>query len=136
MSPTCLRLEGTGGAYARVSGDRQDTERQLASRRAFEARHGVRIAPQHLYEDDMPRDMSAKRPDFQRMLRAVKAGLLQWIFIDHIDRFGFADEWELVVMIQLLREHHCHLYGSNDHDWTDRGLMSFFQVGLAGHASR
>jgi DNA invertase Pin-like site-specific DNA recombinase len=130
-----LSLEGPGGAYLRVSGDRQETERQLASRAAFEKRHGVRIADHHHYEDDMPRDLSAKRPDFQRMLKAVVVGTLRWIFVDHIDRFGFADEWELVELIQTLRKAGCKLYDSNDDEWTARGLMSFFKAGLAGHSS-
>src|SRR5262249_39072967 len=130
-----LNLDGPGGSYLRVSGDKQETERQLASRAAFEKRHGVKIADHHHYEDDMPRDLSAKRPDFQRMLRAAIAGTLRWIFVDHIDRFGFADEWELVELIQTLRKAGCKLYDSNDEEWTARGLMSFFKAGLAGHSS-
>jgi DNA invertase Pin-like site-specific DNA recombinase len=130
-----LHLEGTGGSYLRVSGDRQEVERQVASRAAFEKRHKVKVSQQHQYEDDMPRDLSGKRPDFQRMLKAVNAGLLQWIYVDHIDRFGFADEWELVEMIQTLRKAGCKLYDANGDDWTARGLMSFFKAGLAGHSS-
>jgi DNA invertase Pin-like site-specific DNA recombinase len=130
-----ISLDGPGGSYLRVSGDRQETERQLASRAAFEKRHGVRIADHHHYEDDMPRDLSARRPDFQRMLRAAQAGALRWIFVDHIDRFGFADEWELVELIQTLRKAGCKLYDSGDDEWTARGLMSFFKAGLAGHSS-
>src|SRR5262249_55592345 len=68
-------------------------------------------------------------------LKAVQAGILQWIFVDHIDRFGFADEWELVELIQTLRKAGCKLYDSSDHEWTARGLMSFFKAGLAGHSS-
>lgn len=128
-----LNLEGAGGAYLRVSGDRQETERQLASKAAFEKRHGVKML-QH-YEDDMPRDLSAKRPDFQRMLKTATSGTLRWIFVDHIDRFGFADEWELVELIQTLRKAGCRLYDSNDEEWTAHGLMSFFKAGLAGHSS-
>src|SRR5262249_59635111 len=50
-------------------------------------------------------------------------------------RFGFADEWELVELIQTLRKAGCKLYDSNDDEWTARGLMSFFKAGLAGHSS-
>jgi DNA invertase Pin-like site-specific DNA recombinase len=130
-----LELTGTGGSYLRVSGDRQEVERQTASRGAFEKRHGVKISAAHQYEDDMPRDLSAKRPDFQRMLKAVKAGRLQWVFIDHIDRFGFADEWELAKRLVEFHEAGCKLLDARDDDWTAKGLMSFFKVGLAGHAS-
>jgi DNA invertase Pin-like site-specific DNA recombinase len=133
---TCLHLEGTGASYLRVSGDRQEVERQLASRLAFESRHGVKISTQHQYEDHMPRDLAAQRPDFQRMLAAVRAGLLQWIYIDHIDRLGFKDEDELVEVRSVLRRAGCRLIDSRDDDWTSRGLLAFIKVGLAGHASR
>jgi hypothetical protein len=42
-----LHLDGNGGAYIRVSGDRQEVERQLASIAAFEKRHAVKIADRH-----------------------------------------------------------------------------------------
>src|SRR5262249_15266753 len=129
-------LSGTGASYLRVSGDKQEMDRQLASLAAFEKRHKVSIAPQHRYEDDMPRDLSDKRPDFQRILKAAEERKIQWIFVDHIDRFGFADEWELVEQIQKLRKAKCRLFDSSDNDWTDRDLMSFFKTGLAGHSSR
>jgi DNA invertase Pin-like site-specific DNA recombinase len=123
-----LILDGPGGAYLRVSGDRQETERQLASRAAFEKRHGVSIAPQHHYEDDMPRDLSDKRPDFQRMLKAVRLGIIRWIFVDHIDRFGFKNEWELAKLILQLQEAGCKLYDSSDHEWKTQGLESFIMT--------
>jgi DNA invertase Pin-like site-specific DNA recombinase len=130
-----LELIGQGACYIRVSGDRQEVERQLASIATFEQRHKVKIAPTHRYEDDMPRDLSAKRPDFQRMLRAARAGLIKWVVVDAIDRFGFRDEWELVEFLQDLRKAGCKLLDTKDDVWTDTGLMGFFKAGLAGHAS-
>lgn len=131
-----LQLTGAGAVYFRVSGDKQEVTRQTESHAAFEKRHGARVPSAHRYEDHMPRDMSAKRQDFQRMMKAVRAGSLQWIFVDHIDRFGFADEWELVEMLRDLRAAGCKLYDATDDEWTSAGLMSFFKAGLAGHASR
>jgi DNA invertase Pin-like site-specific DNA recombinase len=130
-----LVLSGAGGSYLRVSGDRQEFQRQVNAARAFEERHGVKILPQYRFEDDMPRDLSAQRPDFQRMLKAVRAGTLKWIFVDQIDRFGFADEWELADLLGQLRKAGCNLYDAQDEDWTAHGLMSFFRAGLAGHSS-
>ena len=130
-----LTLTGTGGSYIRVSGDKQEIERQLASIAAFEQRHTIKIAQHHCYEDHMPRDLSEKRPDFQRMLKEVKTGTLRWIVVDQIDRFGFADEWELVELIRDLRQAGCKLYDTKDDEWTSGGLMSFFKAGLAGHSS-
>jgi DNA invertase Pin-like site-specific DNA recombinase len=130
-----LDLSGDGGAYLRVSGDRQELQRQLDSIGAFERRHGVKIPQANRYEDDMPRDLSDKRPDFQRMLKDAQSGKLKWIVVDMIDRFGFADEWELVMRIGQLREAGCKLYDTDDDEWTGQGLMSFFKAGLAGHSS-
>jgi DNA invertase Pin-like site-specific DNA recombinase len=130
-----LHLDGNGAAYLRVSGDRQVVDRQLASVAAFEKRHGVTIPPQLRYEDDMPRDQADRRPDFQRLLKAVAAGTVRWILVDHIDRFGFKDEWELAKLILQLREAGCQLYDRDDHEWTAQGLESFLKAGLAGHSS-
>ena len=138
MSKTTeLTLTGAGAAYVRVSTDRQGLERQLASVALFEKRHKVTIAKQHRYEDHgLPRDLSAKRPDFQRMMRAVESGAIKWIVVDAIDRFGFADEWEFAGMVSRLRAAGCRLYDeATEEDWTQTNLMSFFMVGLAGHAS-
>jgi DNA invertase Pin-like site-specific DNA recombinase len=135
MARNGLQLTGPGAAYLRVSGDRQEVDRQMASRAAFEKRHGVKIAAQHQYEDDMPRDLSDKRPDFQKMLRAAKAGQIKWIYIDQIDRLGYADNWELVEIVSIFRKAGCKLYDAGDKEWTGRELMSFFEVGLAGHQS-
>ena len=131
-----LDLAGAGAAYIRVSGDRQEVERQLASVTAFEQRHQTKIAKHHRYEDYMPRDLSERRPDFQRMLTEVKTGTLRWIVVDQIDRFGFcrrmgvggADTRPPTGGLQALRHH-------KDDEWTSSGLMSFFKAGLAGHSS-
>lgn len=133
---SALQLAGTGAAYVRVSGDKQEVQRQLDSVSAFGKRNEVKISPQHWYEDHMPRDLSAKRPDFQRMLKAIRAGAIQWVIVDQIDRFGFADEWELVDLIRELRTANCKLYDAKEDEWTAGGLMSFFKAGLAGHSSR
>jgi DNA invertase Pin-like site-specific DNA recombinase len=136
MTAPKLDLTGNGGHYLRVSGNKQDVERQIAARQAFEKRHGVRIAPSFLYEDDMPRDLSEKRPDFQRMKKAVEAGQLQWIFLDHIDRFGYADEDEIVERIIMLRKAGCKLIDADDEDWTKPGMLSLIKAAMAGAASK
>src|SRR5437868_2800897 len=90
-----LDLSGTGGAYLRVSGDRQEFQRQLDALAAFEKRHGAKVPERHRYEDHgLPRDLCEKRPDWQRMMTAAEARSLNWLFVDAIDRFGFKDEWE------------------------------------------
>jgi len=134
-SPSHINLTGTGAAYFRVSSDKQEFKRQHDSLAAFEQRHKVKVSNPHRYEDHMPRDVSAKRPDFQRMLKEVNSRRLQWVFVDQIDRFGFADQWELVELLIQLRKSGCKLYDAHDEEWTTSDLMSFFKVGLAGHSS-
>jgi DNA invertase Pin-like site-specific DNA recombinase len=112
------RLEGTGASYLRVSRDRQEVERQLASIAAFEKRHGVCIAPQHRYEDDMPRDLSDRRPDFQRMLKAALAGQLQWIVVDSLDRFGTKSAKRLMGYLADLEDAGCRLLDAQGKEWT------------------
>ena len=78
-------------AYVRVSSDKQDTARQ--ERRIQAA--GIPIA---LWfrdaEGKNPRDLPHKRPEFQCLLRAVEAGLLDKIIVDRQDRFGVADAFQ------------------------------------------
>ena len=50
-------------------------------------------------------DQPDKRPDFQRLLKAVQAGLLDKIVVDRQDRFGVADAYQWGKFISLLREH-------------------------------
>jgi DNA invertase Pin-like site-specific DNA recombinase len=131
-----LDLTGVGAAYVRVSGDRQELQRQLDSLSAFEKRHKVKVADRRRYEDHgLPRDLSAKRPDWQRMMRAAESGALKWIAVDQIDRFGFADEWELAEMVLRLRRAGCKLYDTRDEEWTSSGALTIFRTALAGQSS-
>jgi DNA invertase Pin-like site-specific DNA recombinase len=131
-----LRLTGTGASYVRISGDKQEVQRQYSDLADFERRHDVSVPTQHRYEDHMPRDQADKRPDFQRMLRAAKAGTLQWVWIQRIDRFGVEDGDELVTLRRELRKAGCRLIDNSGTDWTSRNLATLIQAGLAGEQSR
>jgi DNA invertase Pin-like site-specific DNA recombinase len=97
-----------GVAYVRISSDKQDMNSQRESvRRWLDQR---RLAVQQWYEDVGSRDLAYKRPDFQRLLRAVEAGLVNWIVVDTKDRFGTANAWEFGKFICHLREHDCQLW--------------------------
>ena len=78
----------------------------------------------------------SNRPDCELMMKAAESGAIQWILADEIHRFGFEDEWELASMVSQLRQARCKLYDANGKDWTGLSLMSFFEVGLAGHSSK
>jgi DNA invertase Pin-like site-specific DNA recombinase len=131
-----LHLSGAGAAYIRVSSDKQDVERQYADLADFEQRHAVKVAKHHRYEDHMARDLSDKRPDFQQMLKAAKAGAIQWIWIQRIDRFGVEDGYELVSLIRDLHKAGCRLIDHGGTDWANRNILTLIQAGLAGEQSR
>ena len=75
-------------AYIRVSSDKQDTERQEKAIKASGRKidHWFRDA-----EGRNPRDLPHKRKEFQRLMKAVEAGLIDTIVVDRQDRFGAAD---------------------------------------------
>lgn len=94
----------TTAAYVRISGDKQDTQRQKDS----VAKWDISI----WFEDSEgknPRDQAAKRKGFQQMLKAVQAGLISRIVVDRQDRFGVKDAYEWGKFIDLLRSHDCEL---------------------------
>jgi DNA invertase Pin-like site-specific DNA recombinase len=90
-------------AYLRCSTDQQDTLRQ---REAIE-RCGVKI--HQWLEDHESRDRADKRPDFQRLLRAVQAGQVDTIVVQTLDRFGVKDAYEMGKFFSILRDHDCRL---------------------------
>jgi DNA invertase Pin-like site-specific DNA recombinase len=114
-----LHLEGTGAAYLRVSTDEQDTERQYAAIRSFEARHGVAIARTFWFKDEgWARDQADRRPDFQRLMKLVEAGRVQWIVVDRLDRFGMKSAKQLFAYLLRLEEAGCKLYDTSGKEWT------------------
>ena len=97
-----------GVAYLRVSRDQQETARQRSAIRRWESQQGVEI--QSWFEDTGSRDLAAKRPDFQRLLRAIEAGLIDWVVVDSQDRFGTKDAHEWGKFNSLLNDHGCELW--------------------------
>jgi len=80
MSGTVTPTGKRGVAYLRVSRDQQETARQGAAIRRWASQHGIEI--QSWFEDTGSRDLAAKRPDFQRLLHAIEAGLVDWVVVD------------------------------------------------------
>jgi DNA invertase Pin-like site-specific DNA recombinase len=99
---------GRGGAYLRVSSDKQDHESQRAAIQAWLDNNKLTVAI--WYKDVGSRDLAHRRPDFQRLLRAVENGEISWIIVDAKDRFGTANAWEFGKFICHLREHDCQLW--------------------------
>src|SRR5204863_6345448 len=107
MKPTGSKL----AEYIRVSSDKQDTQRQRDANNGWAERHGLPIL--FHFEDSEgrnPRDQSAKRADFQALLKAVEAGKVDTVIVDAQDRFGTKDAFEWDKLISLLRDNDCELW--------------------------
>ncbi|NQU22677.1 MAG: recombinase family protein [Candidatus Nealsonbacteria bacterium] len=123
-------------SYVRVSGDRQETDRQYQTLQEWEERTGKTILLR--FEDSEgknPRDLPHKRPGFQRMLQAVQGGLVSLIVIDRQDRFGVADAYQWGRFIDVLREHGCRLIDVNDNDLSADDDVSILQGTLGAITS-
>lgn len=130
------RLKGTGGSYIRCSTDDQDTQRQHASIEKFLGDNNLNIPQQFRFEDKgWARDEAKKRPDFQRMLKAVETGLIQWIVCDRQDRFGTKDKFEFISFMHQLREHGCMFLTVDGKVFSDDSMMSFIEGGMNAETS-
>jgi len=128
-----LDLNGTGGAYIRVSDDQQDTKRQYEAIQAFERQHDVRVLPQNVFKDEgWARDTAEQRPDFQRMLKQAEQGRLQWIVVSERDRFGTRDADEFIHYRYLLRKWGCRLYDAGGTDWTSKDIATTVRATVDG----
>jgi DNA invertase Pin-like site-specific DNA recombinase len=109
-----MDLMNSTAAYLRISSDKQDVSRQRESIERWAKRSGAAI---DLWFQDSegrnPRDMAHKRQGFQKMLRAVEAGLVSCIVVDSQDRFGTRDAHQWGAFLTLLRDNGCTLYDSS-----------------------
>jgi DNA invertase Pin-like site-specific DNA recombinase len=97
-----------GVAYVRTSSDKQDKNSQRESIRRWLDQRG--LAVQRWYEDTGSRDLAYRRPDFQRLLKAVEAGEVDWIVVDAQDRFGTRSGYEFGKFATFLQDHGCELW--------------------------
>lgn len=106
------RITGVGARLFRVSTDQQDTDRQQADIARWERQHAV--VATYTFEDKESRLLSEQRPDFQRMMRLVESGGLNWVVIQTTDRLGFKHSYELFEFISIFLRHGVHLYTAID----------------------
>jgi site-specific DNA recombinase len=97
-----------GVAYIRISSDKQDVESQKESIQRWLDRHDLSVMT--WYQDVGARDLAFKRQDFQQLLRAVQAGLIDWIVIDSLDRIGVRDGLDFSRLVCELRDNDCELW--------------------------
>jgi DNA invertase Pin-like site-specific DNA recombinase len=131
-----LDLAGVGAAYIRVGDDQQDTQRQFAAVQGFEGRHKACISKSHWFKDEgWARDKADERPEFQRLMKLVKAGRVQWIVVSERDRFGTTDADEFIHYRYLLRKSGCKLYDAAGTDWTRKDISTVITAVVDGEKS-
>jgi DNA invertase Pin-like site-specific DNA recombinase len=110
--------DGTrGAAYVRVSyGEDEDTsESQRAAIREWAARHGLKITVWYQdIEGRNSRHKAERREEFQRMLRDIRAGRLDWVVVRSQDRFGVKHQHEFGKFICEFIDHDCQLWTIKD----------------------
>lgn len=94
------------GIYARLSDDKgaeqTATGRQIADCRKFAADRGLVVAEAHVYEDvDLSAFKQVRRPEFERLLEDLDAGLLAGVICWKLDRLfrnhrDFERLWEII----------------------------------------
>jgi len=107
------RPTGTRGyVVIRVSKDDQDRRSQLDRCERWLKERGIK--PLEILSDSGSRDLSAKRPQFQRLLTLVEAGKADWILVSERDRLGYADAWEYGHFIHMFRLNGVQLWSVAD----------------------
>jgi DNA invertase Pin-like site-specific DNA recombinase len=107
MKPT-----GIGARLIRVSGDRQDTERQIKDCERWEREQG--ITPNYVFEDKESRFLAERREGFQRLMEYVRTQKVNWVVIQTTDRLGFKHSYELFEFIGAFLKHGVHLFTALD----------------------
>jgi DNA invertase Pin-like site-specific DNA recombinase len=129
-----IDLSGDGAAYIRVSDDSQDVQRQYASIKAFLVQHRASIAAHHYFEDEgWARDTADRRPAFQRMIKEVESGIIKWIVVDALDRFGTKNEKQLFFYLYRLEEAGCKLYDVRGKEWTSSDIATTVTAVVEGN---
>jgi len=134
-------LNSTGAWYLRVSLDEvaQDVTSQRENVKRWLGNHGLNVKKIHQYEDAegyTPRHSPETRPKFQKLMEAVRAGLVKWVIVDHQNRIGGKDEWHYASLIHEFRTHHCQVWTIRGEHLSGDDALSFFQGGLTAGASK
>ncbi|MFO0848803.1 MAG: recombinase family protein [Gemmataceae bacterium] len=97
-----------GVAYIRVSGDKQDKTSQVSNIKRWLTARG--LTARIWYSDIGSRHEAYKRPEFQRLMQAVRAGQIDWIVVDSKDRFGTKNSYEFGRFACELQENDVELW--------------------------
>ena len=122
--------------YVRCSKEIQDEERQLFSTDQWAKFNGLYI--EESFEDTEganSRDMSAKRVQFQKMLKACENGDFDAIVVDSLDRFGFKNNKELQHYLYLLDQWSVELWSVSQGCISDDDVATVFNTTAAAITS-
>lgn len=140
--PKPEQLDGSPGAwYVRISLDdsKQDVTSQRMEIERWLERHHLTVPRENRFEDAegyTPRHRPDDRPEFQRLMQAVRSGLVKWLVVAHQYRIGGKDEWHYASLIQRFREAGCSVWTVNDELLSGDGGLAFFQGGITAGTSR
>jgi DNA invertase Pin-like site-specific DNA recombinase len=112
-----------GVAYLRVSDDDQDPETQRATIERWLEKHGLTVGRWYV-DKGWARHLADRRPEFQRMVRAVEAGKIDWIIVSADDRFGTRNSYQFGTYAEMLQDHGCELWSVADGHLTARDEMT------------
>lgn len=136
------QLSGSPGAwYVRISLDdsKQDVTSQRMEIERWLERHHLKVPREYRFEDAegyTPRHRPDDRPEFQKLMRAIEAGLVKWFVVSHQYRIGGKDQWHYASIIQQFRVKGCHVWTVEDHLLSADDALAFFQGGIVASTSR
>jgi DNA invertase Pin-like site-specific DNA recombinase len=122
--------------YIRCSKEMQDEERQIFSTDQWAKFNGLYI--EESFEDTEganSRDMSAKRVQFQKMLKACENGDYDAIVVDSLDRFGFKNNKELQHYLYMLDQWGVELWSVSQGCISDDDVATVFNTTAAAITS-
>ena len=130
-----------GGIYARIShlkdDDQTGVDRQVRISRGNAARAGVRVDPRHVFIDPSRSawQRNRKRPGWERLLDAIRAGEIRHLFVYHPDRL-MRQPLDLEELLKLADAHPLMLHGKvGKRDLTDPDDRYYLRLEIA-HACR
>ncbi len=102
-----------GAALVRVSGDQQDTDRQIETLKNFIKKWSLSIGEEDWYDDVRSRMEAAderKAVDFHRLLKRVQEEAYDYILIPAQNRFGMLHDFEFGDFCNTLLKHGVELW--------------------------
>ena len=124
--------------YVRKSDSKSDLERQINLLEHWCEANKVKVPDALRYKDMGSRDLSRKRPDFQRMLKDAKRGLFKTIIVPALDRFGVEDTEEFFRYRSELRDSKVSIFSidPSEGDLSSKDKETIIKIFFKAEASK